>query len=464
MLKYNLRYRIVIALADAAVISLALLFSSYLRINIDLGQPGAVEAFTPPPYLYGVVIVIWWLGFHRGETHKVSQQTTFASIVRSLVSDFMFSALLFLGFIYVVYRDYSRLQAVYFLTSALIGMLALHTVLFVVQHPFARRMNSHRRILIAGINAHAAALGKTVTQHEWYGLHLVGYLDLALENEASVASESIVGGIDDVERLVIEQRVDELILAIAWYNTETSHLIDRIVRTLGGTPVNIRLAPDYSVHAYFRTSVEDFGGMTLIGLREAILNPTQRLIKRSFDLISASLLLVLLSPIMLLTAALIVLDSPGGVFFRQRRIRQYGKSFIMYKFRTMYMGAGLLIEEGKLKKDAADPRVTRIGRWLRRFSLDELPQLINVLRGEMSLIGPRPEIAEIVAEYSWWQRKRLEVPQGMTGWWQTRGRADRPLLAHIDDDLYYIRNYSIWLDFVILLRTLQTVISGRGAY
>jgi lipopolysaccharide/colanic/teichoic acid biosynthesis glycosyltransferase len=115
-------------------------------------------------------------------------------------------------------------------------------------------------------------------------------------------------------------------------------------------------------------------------------------------------------------------------------------------------------------KSPNDPRVTRVGAFLRRTSLDELPQFYNVLRGEMSVVGPRPEIATLAEQYEWWQRKRFEVPQGITGWWQINGRSDRPLRQHIEDDLYYVSNYSLWLDLQILLRTVIVVLTGRGAY
>jgi lipopolysaccharide/colanic/teichoic acid biosynthesis glycosyltransferase len=148
------------------------------------------------------------------------------------------------------------------------------------------------------------------------------------------------------------------------------------------------------------------------------------------------------------------------------------KTFQMYKFRTMVTGADKLLQrvvvktpDGKLvHKTPHDPRVTRIGRWLRRTSLDELPQLINVIKGEMSLVGPRPELPFLVDHYEPWQRKRFAVPPGITGWWQIRGRSERPMHLHTEDDLYYIQNYSLLLDLQILWKTIGVVLSGRGAY
>jgi lipopolysaccharide/colanic/teichoic acid biosynthesis glycosyltransferase len=173
-----------------------------------------------------------------------------------------------------------------------------------------------------------------------------------------------------------------------------------------------------------------------------------------------------------LIALAIRLDSPGPVFYRSRRIGENGRIFNMIKFRTMVQNAEQLLQQVSLKDEAGrpiykrrdDPRVTRVGRILRRASLDEFPQLLNVLRGEMSLVGPRPEMPELVEKYDLWQRRRFSVPQGVTGWWQVNGRSDKPMHLHTEEDLYYVQNYSLWLDLHILMRTIWAVVRGKGAY
>ncbi len=171
-------------------------------------------------------------------------------------------------------------------------------------------------------------------------------------------------------------------------------------------------------------------------------------------------------------ALAIKLDSPGPVIFRQARVGENGRVFQMLKFRSMVDGAEKLQhavthldDEGNLvHKEESDPRVTRIGRFIRRASLDELPQFLNVLKGDMSLIGPRPEMPWLVDSYEPWQRKRFAVPQGLTGWWQVNGRSDKMMHLHTDEDLYYIQNYSLWLDLYILLKTPWVILRGKGAY
>jgi lipopolysaccharide/colanic/teichoic acid biosynthesis glycosyltransferase len=173
-----------------------------------------------------------------------------------------------------------------------------------------------------------------------------------------------------------------------------------------------------------------------------------------------------------IVSVVIKLDSPGPVLFVQQRVGENGRLFEMYKFRSMVLNADELLgtvteltESGDvIFKREIDPRVTRVGRFLRRTSLDEIPQLLNVLRGDMSLVGPRPELPWLVDRYELWQRKRFAVPQGITGWWQVSGRSDRPLRMKTEDDLYYVQNYSIWLDVYILVKTFFIVLRGNGAY
>ena len=194
--------------------------------------------------------------------------------------------------------------------------------------------------------------------------------------------------------------------------------------------------------------------------------------KRVFDLLFGVLALIPAIPLMAVSALMVYLEDGTPVIFRQKRVGKDGKLFEIFKIRTMVKNAEQLQNQMErydsagnvVHKTKYDPRVTRIGRVLRRFSIDELPQLFNVLAGTMSLVGPRPELPYLTEKYEPWQRKRFEVLPGMTGWWQVNGRSDKPLHLHIEDDLYYIQNHSIWLDLEIILRTIWVVVIGKGAY
>jgi lipopolysaccharide/colanic/teichoic acid biosynthesis glycosyltransferase len=194
--------------------------------------------------------------------------------------------------------------------------------------------------------------------------------------------------------------------------------------------------------------------------------------KRIFDLTVGILALIVALPILAIASLMILLEDGTPIVFIQTRVGQDGRPFEMLKLRTMVRDAQKMqhvleirdVADRYLYRSRNDLRITKIGRALRRFSIDELPQLFNVLGGDMSLVGPRPELPDIVRRYEPWQLERLAMPQGITGWWQVSGRSDRPMHLHTEDDLYYIRNYSFWLDLKIILRTVWVVLLGRGAY
>lgn len=204
-----------------------------------------------------------------------------------------------------------------------------------------------------------------------------------------------------------------------------------------------------------------------------VLLPHQRLLKRLIDIGISAILLVGLSPLLLLIIIAIRIDSKGSILFKQKRIGEGGIPFEIYKFRSMVVNApkaqvavntrdtaGNLIH-----KQQNDPRVTRVGRIIRKTSLDELPQFLNILKGDMSVVGPRPEMPWMVEDhYQPWQHGRFAVPQGLTGWWQINGRSDKPMHLHTHEDLEYIRNYSVWLDIYIILKTPWVIVRGKGAY
>lgn len=185
--------------------------------------------------------------------------------------------------------------------------------------------------------------------------------------------------------------------------------------------------------------------------------------KRVLDVSLAILALILLAPIMLVVALAIRLDSPGPALFKQQRVGKSGQLFRMYKFRSMTENAGVRLNG--LHKSSDDDRITRVGAFIRKTSLDELPQLLNVILGHMSLVGPRPELPEIVLQrYEPWQYKRLNVPQGITGWWQVTGRGKKLLWKHTADDLYYVERASLWFDLKLLFMTAKAVFSRDGAF
>ncbi|MBU0510926.1 MAG: sugar transferase [Chloroflexi bacterium] len=248
--------------------------------------------------------------------------------------------------------------------------------------------------------------------------------------------------------------------------------VSQLVAELHDLPVRVWIIPDYFRLALHKATVAEFADLPMLDLRAPALNEYQRMVKRVFDLIVGTILQIVILPPMTLIAIAIKLDSPGPVIFKQQRVGENGQVFWMYKFRSMVQDADLHLadvikydeNDNLIHKIPDDPRITKVGKFIRRTSLDELPQFFNVLKGDMSLVGPRPELPALVKHYKPWQHKRFAVPQGITGWWQVNGRSDKPLHLHTEDDLYYIQNYSLLLDFQILLKTAWVVLQGTGAY
>jgi exopolysaccharide biosynthesis polyprenyl glycosylphosphotransferase len=312
-------------------------------------------------------------------------------------------------------------------------------------------------------------VSKAILDHSRWGYVLVGFLDDDPEKAGrKVHDIPVLGPLSVLRSAVSELHVDEVWAALPMRAHER---LNEVIIALEKAPVRIKVVPDYYSMALIRAEPEVLGGIPVIGLREPVIEGVPRLIKRGFDLLVGGILFLAALPAMAVIALLIRLDTPGPVLLRQKRVGENGKLFGMQKFRTMFAqslpepAAPSSSADGQIvHKRKDDPRVTRLGRLLRRYSLDELPQLLNVLRGDMSLVGPRPEMPWLVDQYQSWQRQRFAVPQGLTGWWQINGRSDKPMHLHTEDDLYYVYNYSIWLDLWILIRTPFSVISGQGAF
>ena len=279
----------------------------------------------------------------------------------------------------------------------------------------------------------------------------------------------MLGSIDDLGLVIRSMQVDEVIIALP---SNMHYQAIRSVRMCERLGTSFKLIPDLYEVSLSRINMEAIEGIPLLNIKQASLNTVGRLITRFVDVTVAILLLILSSPLWLCLGLAIRLTSSGPIIYKQIRIGLNGKPFSMYKFRSMYRDADQRLAtllanneaQGPLFKIKEDPRVTPVGRFLRRNSLDEFPQFINVLKGEMSLVGPRPPLPREVAQYEEWQKGRLAIKPGLTGLWQVRGRSDLTFDEGVLMDLYYIENWSLRLYFQILLRTIPAVLFGRGAY
>ncbi len=448
-------------LSDLVMTALALYLAEWARLIVPLGKPLRVLGGTPNLVVLLMILLTWsglFLTLSAYDPHRILQvneefqRVTFAIVVAVLV---------LAGLLFFTYRGISRLLIIYFLLfDLLLVPLGRSTLRFLFKRFHSSRVST-RRVLVLGTGQPAQEIARAVEQYRWAGLEMVGFLgDKTTRKE--VAGYPVIGMFRDAPAVIREFDVAEVIVAVS---LDAYDQIPDLVYRLHALPVNVKVVPDFLPLAFFHTTLESIGGLPLIGLKEPVIQGIPRQVKRATDVILSALLLLISAPLGLFIAALIRLDSPGPIILKQERIGESGRSFMMYKFRTMVEGADTLLDtDAPFRKTRGDPRITRAGRLLRRLSLDELPQLFNVLKGDMSLVGPRPELPFLVDRYESWQRKRFSVPQGITGWWQVNGRSDKPMHLHTEDDLYYIQNYSLLLDLQILWKTIWVVLRGKGAY
>jgi len=378
-------------------------------------------------------------------------------------------SMIFLFFLYPSYF-YSRLILAYTAVLTVLFLSAARLAESYIMGRLRARGIGIRRVLIVGLGE----VGRTIIRHivarPELGFDVVGFVDDApSKHAADIGRFRALGTTSLLPKLLGEMEIDEVIITLPWkYHRKIMHIMSLCSRE----HVRVLVVPDLFQMSLSWVHMEDLQGVPMLGIREPSLRGWKLAVKRAVDVVISATALVLLAPLLGLIAVAIHLESPGGAIFRQQRVGRNGRLFTVYKFRSMYAGAeeerirlqSLNEADGPLFKIRDDPRRTRVGRFLRRFSLDELPQLYNVLRGEMSLVGPRPGLPEEVERYEEWHRKRLEVSPGITGLWQISGRSKLSFEEMCLLDIYYVEQWAPSLDLTILLKTIPAVIFGHGAY
>ncbi|MFL5955178.1 MAG: sugar transferase [Gaiellaceae bacterium] len=326
--------------------------------------------------------------------------------------------------------------------------------------------------LLVGSGAIAARIAGKIVRHPEYGLNLVGYVDDEAGGPEWREEIAHLGGVDRLDDLVQLLDVERVIVAFPHDRSADGEVM--LVRRLQSCGVRVDLVPRAFELISPHNGIHTIEGVPVVGLNRPRLSATARAVKRSLDLVVSTIALIVLSPVFLVMAVVIKRDSPGPVFFRQVRMGQGSRPFELLKFRTMMDGADqrkVELEHLNIHANRAgprmfkiweDPRVTGVGRKLRKYFIDELPQLINVLRGEMSLVGPRPLVLEEDGHVSDWARRRLDLKPGMTGLWQVTGRSGVPFTEMIELDYLYVMNWSVRTDLRILARTVPLVVRGDG--
>ena len=338
-----------------------------------------------------------------------------------------------------------------------------------VLHFLRRRGGDTTRAIMLGANHEAKTVARTLEREAWLGYRILGFVDdrMAVGSEV-VNRHEVIGSTSEIKRLVEEQQATLVLVAASAFDTAR---LNRLFWELQGVDVDLQVTSGTIDLMASRMTVQSVAGVPLFYVRRTGMDALQLTIKRTVDVVVSALGLLLLAPFLLAIGLWIRSDTPGPAFFRQVRVGRDGRRFKVWKFRTMVVDAETKRAElehlsegpGLLFKLKEDPRVTRSGRILRRYSLDELPQLFNVIIGEMSLVGPRPALPVEVERYDDWVRNRLKVKPGMTGLWQVSGRTETSFADYVRYDLFYIQNWSLSLDAWILWRTFRAVVTGEGA-
>lgn len=380
------------------------------------------------------------------------------------------------------FRDFSYSRGIFLLDFVLaLGLiLVFHLALRFAQARIRERGINLIPTLVVGTNAEAEQTIRELRERRDLGYRVIGVIQTNSESRREIGAD-LVGSFEDLAPLIRELEIQEVI--ITDNSIPSDRLFEAMMQVGRHQRVEFRFAPTLFDLLPQKTSVEQIGVLPMVRLFREPLSDAERFLKRASDIAISLVAIILLAPAWLILSLLVKRGSPGPIMFRQERVGMDGRIFLCYKFRTMHADADDSPHREAYRKNIGgdesanagddgspvfgkvkdDPRITRTGRWLRRSSLDELPQLFNVLKGDMSIVGPRPPIPYEVEEYDVWHRKRLDMKPGITGLWQVSGRNRLTFEEMVRTDLYYIENWSLWLDLKIILLTLPAVWRGDGA-
>ncbi len=472
---HSRRWLLAQAALDALLINIAIAIAWYIRYELEI-SPSFGEGFFYHPYtaylpLAGLLTLLLLFVFRLEGLYPLARGQSLLDEIYTIVNGTTTAILLVMAFTFFVRPlVFSRAMYVY----AALGIILLLSLVRLIERQIFARLRQWGigvdRVLIVGAGEVGRALMRNIVARPDLGYQVVGFVDDDSERgHTDIGRFKALGGTNGLPTLLRELSVDSVIITLPWSAREKIIGLMDLCQRVGTVA---KIVPDLFQLSLSHVAIDEVGGIPLIGVRETRLNWLDSVTKRAIDLVGSLALFLVFAPVMGIIVLLIRLDSPGPVIFAQTRVGQNGRRFTAYKFRSMRVGAeeelSMLNElneaTGPLFKIRHDPRRTRVGGWLRRTSLDELPQLWNVLRGEMSLVGPRPAIPSEVEQYRDWHRRRLDIKPGITGLWQVSGRSELTFDEMVMLDIYYIENWSPWLDVWILLRTIPTMLLARGAY
>jgi exopolysaccharide biosynthesis polyprenyl glycosylphosphotransferase len=456
---------LVLASVTFAVDVVAVMLSTFLAKSVahDKLFNGDLALIDPRIFL---TVLVWPVVFTIYGLYDLRRPTHATAELQRLFNGVLMSVLLVLFITFLTDIDISRGFIVYLLGFSMVTVVGGRLVTRRLSHALNTRAVTSQVTLIAGTNDEARALARTLRRRPWMGYRVCGFVEVTQSGLSIMDGLPVFGTVDDIAQISSEHGVQSVIIAGSAAGGSTLQAIDSAL----GADVSVRVTPGLANLGAARIILEPIDGMALFSLRRHRFSRRQRFVKRILDISVTSVALVITAPVMIGVALAIKLTSPGPVLFKQRRVGAQEREFTILKFRTMVVGAHAQRDaldneaDGLLFKMRRDPRVTGVGRFLRKTSLDELPQLFNVLRGEMSLVGPRPALPEETARYAESQRGRLRVKPGVTGLWQVNGRHDLVFEDYVRYDLFYVENWSLTMDLYILAKTIPALLTARGSY
>jgi len=459
------------------ILLIGVAFKASLALAASAGRSPAIAAHPKFALLLVMSTLIYiisfmYFGFYKTFRHQSLDQVFSMTFVGVLFGSMGIITLMFL----LEVDALNRFSLTGFAIMIFAFLLTVRTLAFSLLRKYRGKGYNYKNVLIAGSKTRAQEMIDAIHLHPGAGYRVIGCLEL----DSSFVGRDLGRGVkvigtlqDNFRDIIMNQEVDELVFAIPLDEVKDGADYIALAEEMG---VNIRVLPDWQIHKMTYNPgtasiyYDKFLGLPTLALSSIPQKETELLIKGIMDFTGASILMAVAFPVMLVTAAAIKVSSPGPILFRQTRSGLNGRKFTVYKFRSMVADAEqkkeelkyLNEEDGPAFKIKDDPRMTTVGRFIRMTSIDELPQLINILKGEMSLVGPRPPIPEEVALYKPWQRRRLSLKPGLTCIWQVKARNNTDFNTWMKLDLEYIDNWSIFLDIKLLFLTIPAVLSATG--
>lgn len=455
----------ILVLMDIAVITIAWIAAYHIRFSgIFIPVFKGIPSFSSYLSILLPIVLLWPFIFKNLGLYKPRRISSHLSEMFDIIKACSIAVIILISSTYLIMHDaFSRLVFIYFWFISVLTLIVERWIFREIMRIIRRKGYNLRHVLIVGAGDLGGRISRKINENPWTGLTVTGYIDDSKKAEERVEGGKILGRTREIKQIINEYGIDQVFIALP---LKSYSRIMYIVEALKDEVVTVRVVPDIYQAMTLNASVEEFDGMPLINLTESPMHGWNIIVKRSFDIILSIFAIILISPLMLLIVIVLKATSRGPIFFSQERMGLDGRTFNILKFRSMKVDAE--VETGAVWASENDPRRTKLGTFLRATSLDELPQFFNVLKGDMSIVGPRPERPVFINEFKKNIPKymlRHKVKAGITGWAQVNGwRGNTCLEKRIECDIYYIENWSIWFDIKIMCLTVWKGLINKHAY